>query len=200
MTRYESNENFYLNEKGVRKYMIYYNSFSDMNVDYTKYNKENEKVAIQSFDEIYTELDSMFEGLPIVVYPCIVIILFISILFYFQTKKIELSYSKSNLCVYMYNGYSLKEVLKGYLKYQLIESIKLLASAFAAALVTAVVFNGCNSKFEFLEYQVFTYNGTILVLLFLFVFICTILMTLSLLHTINVHGWYEILKERRDLI
>lgn len=188
-----------LEEKSSIYYDVYFKDFRSMYNAYEKYiNQEN--TFVERLDDNYLTLMDNFLMLSIILYPLVIVVLFISLLFYFQSMMTNLEYSKFNYCVYNYYGYSLKEITKNYIITNFLHLIKLLSLSLILAIIIALVLNFINDSFNILSFTLFSFN-----FLFIFIFIVSILfISLLVSHLLSKKikkmGWYYLLQESRDLL
>lgn len=195
--RYIKDEDFYM--YGKRSYVLYYDSFSSMKKAYDHYNE-----TLPGIQFIYAQIDTdilfLFEALFYILMPIIIIIIPVSVLFYYQTQKIETAYNKHIFSVYQYLGYSFKEIKRCLIIGNLNETMKIIFKAIIVAFPIMIITNYLNSYFVFIPFKIFTYNVYLILALILLVAILSAIMSFKTIKLVKNTGWYSVLLEHRDLI
>jgi len=181
-------------------------------ITYYAYFKDKKKLAnfylngnqdfmkIDDMHKSMAEHKIMLLSLQTYFYPVIIIAIIISLVFYFQTKLIELKYKNYIFGVYEYYGYSLKEIKLAYFKFIIIDIIKKYLIACVLAILLSIVIDELNTVFTFFKYHIFSINIKYIIgILFLLIIVALVLNTLYFIKMKNI-GWYENMKVERDLI
>ncbi|MCD7723848.1 MAG: ABC transporter ATP-binding protein, partial [Clostridiales bacterium] len=88
--QFENDNNFYCH--GKRVYVAYFDTYSQMLNFYEE--AKNIDGAMLIYNDIDATISSFFEAMFYILMPLILIIIFISFLFYYQMQKIEMTYNK----------------------------------------------------------------------------------------------------------
>lgn len=194
--RYDDDTEFYM--YGNRSYAVYYDSYKDMKKAY------NDLSSNSNFIVKYADIDSdllfVFAYFFYILLPSSVIILAISMLFYFQTKRIELLYNKHYLSVYQYLGYPIKSIKKCLIKGNYVEISLVIGKAIIIAFPVMFLINYLNKMFVIIPFRIFTFNPIMIFSSILFALLLSVILSLYTIKKIGDIGWYNILLEQRDLI
>lgn len=196
--RYRNNDAFY-SGLGNRTYVLYYDSYRNMKRAYEEFTQQYPQINIK-YDDIDPEITMTFTRLFAILLPITLLMIPITLLFYFQTKKIEISYNRHILSVYQYYGYTKKEIRRCWLTGNLCEMLKLLLYAILVGVPLMLAVNLFNSHFEWLPFQIFTFNPIILMGFILLLLLSNQLFAAGALHKALRSGWYQLFLEHRDLI
>lgn len=196
--RYIENDSFY-SGLGNRYYVLYYDSYRDMKNAYQDFTRQYPQINIR-YGSIDPEIEMTFTRLFSILLPMTLLMIPVTLLFYFQTRKIEISYNRHILSVYQYYGYSKKEIRRCWLTGNLFEMMKLLLYAVLAGAPLMLAINLLNLHFECLPFQIFTFNPIILIGFILLLVLSSQLFAAGALHKALKSGWYQLFLEHRDLI
>lgn len=195
--RYLQDETFMCH--GNRMYVVYFDSFDNMKEFYE--NNQN-KFPQTSFyyAQINVEMKFMFEKLFMVLIPMVLLLIPVTLLFYFQIQKIEMAYNRDMLSIYQYIGYSEREIRNCWVFGNIIELLKLELIACPAAALFMVIFNLINRRMLFIPFQVFTFQLLLILAFLLLVIVVSVLLSLRIWRANRESGWYSLMLEQRDLI
>lgn len=182
---------------GQRTYILYFKSYSSMRSFYNE-NRENTAFRLEA-DKIDYSIIQKFEILFYILYPFGFLIILFSIIFYYQTKRIELFYNKHLISVYDYLGFSKKEIRSCWLKGAMTENAILLATAFTISIVISFVVNAVNEHFLLVPFCIFTFNPVLIGMFVVFNILFSIFMSLLTFNKIKKISWKELFFEQRDL-
>ena len=189
---------FYEKQDGVYRYQIYFDNFSDLNTFEEQY-KDIEGIEIHPIEDyLYNELMVIYQFSSIAI-PIAIVSIIITLLFYVQSLYNDLDIRKREFALYIYYGYNIKNILQGYWKQLIFQQIRLLAISTAVSLCFMYVLNTANTYFNFYPYTIFSFHwglGLILLISLLLFSISSRIMLLSFCHI----RWFDLLKERRDLL
>ena len=132
--------------------------------------------------------------------PMTLLMIPVTLLFYFQTRKIEISYNRHILSIYQYYGYTKKEIRRCWLTGNLFEMMKLLLYAVLAGAPLMLAINLLNLHLEWIPFQIFTFNPIILIGFILLLVLSSQLFAAGALRKALKSGWYQLFLEHRDLI
>jgi len=195
--RYIKDKGFY-NPHGKRSYVLYFDSFSSMKKAYDHYSETHTGIQF-NYAEV-ADIRFLFVALFQILLPIVLIIIPVSVLFYYQTQKIETAYNKHIFSVYQYLGYPLKMIKRCFIAGNLHETMKIIVKAIIVAFPIMIIINHINSHFVFIPFQIFTYNVYLILALILLVGILSAIMSFRTIKYVKDTGWYSVLIEHRDLI
>ncbi len=179
-------------------YFVYFKNSKDL----IKYYKHGNKdfIKIQDMNDFFVEHKIMLESAAIYLYPAILISIIISVVFYFQTKLIEIKYKDYTFSIYEYYGYDIKEVKRAYFSYLVLDIIHKYLISCISAIILSKIIDEINNRLVFFKYQLFSINiNYIIGMLFLLIFVATII-DYFFFKKMKTVGWYENIKKERDLI
>ena len=184
-------------------YYIYIDKFSELYSIYNLYSKNkinDNDIYTNSFPMQYIDFMSHFRTLSLFIYPCVAVTIIIVILFYFQTIVLDISYNIHIISVYKFYGYSLKEIKSGIILSNLRNINKYFGYSILISTILAVILNKLNLYFNFMEYQLFNINFTIVGIMYVLVVLLSIFMSWIVCKQIKDKGWYNLTKNGGDLI
>lgn len=196
--RYIENDSFY-SGLGNRTYVLYYDSYRDMKSAYAEFTRQYPQINIK-YGSIDPEIEMTFTRLFAILLPITLLMIPITLLFYFQTKKIEISYNRHILSIYQYYGYTKREIRRCWLTGNLCEMMKLLLYAVLVGVPLMLAINLLNLHFEWMPFQIFTFNPIILMGFLLLLVLSSQLFAAGALRKALKSGWYQLFLEHRDLI
>jgi ABC-type lipoprotein export system ATPase subunit len=198
--RYIQDPSFFM--RGNRAYVIYFRSYRDMRAYYNKVREKNlYSDGIQYiYADINTRILNLFYTFFYVLLPISILVILVSLLFYYQTQRIEMVYNRQIFSVFNYTGYSIPEIKKCLLKGNIWELLKILAVSFAVSLPLMIIINMVNLKILIVPFQIFTFNIPLLALFASLVVFISVVTSLKTIKKIKILGWYQILLEQRDLL
>lgn len=193
--RFQNDVNF--NWMGQRTYVIYFSDYTSMQVFQDDISALGFRVADSQIE--YTILEQ-FSILFYFLLPFSLVIMLCSVLFYFQTKQMELAYNKHLLLMYDYLGFDKKEVKRCYIKGFFTENLRMLAVTFAAALILCCVINFLNEFFQIIAFRIFTFNPVLIALYSGFNILFSLSVSSLSYSKFKQSKWYELFMEERDLL
>lgn len=180
-----------------RTYVIYFSDYDSMCSFADDAAAQGMRVAE---NRIEVGIRDQFSLLFAILLPLALIIMLCSVLFYYQTKRIELSYNRHLLLMYDYLGFDKQEIKRCYVRGFFMENLRLLAAAFFPALVLGVIINFINEHFQLVAFRLFTFNPLLTVLYLCFNILFALLISSVSVSRINRSKWYELFLEKRDLL
>lgn len=194
--QFENDDNFYSHEKRV--YVAYFDTYSQMINFYEEAKGIDDALLIYS--NIDAQISTFFEAMFYILMPLILIVIFVSFLFYFQTQKIEMTYNKHIYAIYQFLGYRRKNIIFSFLFGNLIEMSKMIVISSVPAFVIMFITNIINDKVEIVNFQVFTFNYNLLIIYIGSLLIFSIIYSLLNIRKVLDKGWYSLLGIQRDLL
>ena len=196
--RYLSDPNF-KTFSGYRNYVLYFDSYENMKSSYKNY-KEKFSNAIFSFD-IDASIEQIFKILFYILVPLTAVLIPVSLMFYYQTKKIEITYNKYIFSVYQYLGYGMEEIKRCWILGNLLEIICLLCISAVIAAPLMISLNILNRfMLKLFPYIIFTFNQTMILILCAAIVCFSICLSWNAFRKLKITDWYKIFMEHRDLI
>lgn len=190
-------------EKELHKgrFILYFNDFEQV-MDFMEKEKYCEAddvdcISVYPISDFIIKIVSEFKKRMILLLPCVIIALFMSVLFYGQTKIKELFQNRHIMCVYQYYGYSTKEIMRAYKKYYRYELFYILG---ISLLLSAVVVICSDIIFKVTKYPLFTINVTLCLGLTCLLFLICYPIVYYIVKGLKKVNWYQMMIERRDLL
>ncbi|MGI6744942.1 MAG: ABC transporter ATP-binding protein [Acutalibacteraceae bacterium] len=198
----EDDDSFYIGKSHQRSYQIYFNSYKDMKAYYDNYGGEiNENKGVTAtYSNLNNNLYEVFELLFYIMLPIAVFMVLFAILFFAALKKTEYVYNNKFISVFEYSGYSKAKVINRFILLNIFELIKIYTISASAAFVIALTVNAINGKYAFVNFQIFSYNITLIFVFLLFMVLTSLIFVTILFRKVKVLSWYENLIAGRDLI
>lgn len=194
------------NEKNLNKavYYVYFKNFNDLYQVYQKYIENNineeDKIYISSFPNQYLDIMGQFNNLSVFLYPIFIISTVIAIIFYYQSLILDINYNYHIFSVYQFYGYNLKKIKNATIKSNAFNIIKNFGISLLISIIISIVINALNSKFDLIHYQIFTIDILSVAILFCFLLILSIIMSILIYKKIKSKGWYSLIRNSGDLI
>lgn len=196
--KYIADQTFFT-PNGSRAYLVYFRSFRAMKAHYAALSESFGNAAV-SYAEIDPDLRFLFVNLFVILFPAVLIITPVSLLFYFQMQRIEVFYNQQLFSVYDYLGYPYSEIRKCLMWGNLREIAVVIVKSLLLALPTMIIINLVNAKLVILPFQIFTISPLLILVLAALIVLLSILLSLRTIRHIRAVGWYQILLEQRDLL
>lgn len=138
-----------------------------------------------------------FQSISILLLPCAIIAMLISILFYGQTKIKELFQTRNAMSIYQYYGYSTREVIAAYKKYYRNELMHISFLATGLSIVIAYVLDNI---LQLIQFPLFTIDIFLCIGTACFLFLICYPIVYYIIYQIKKINWYQTITERRDLL
>ncbi|MCL1791972.1 MAG: ATP-binding cassette domain-containing protein [Peptococcaceae bacterium] len=196
-SRYISDEDFYM--FGNRTYVAYFQSFQNMKAAYKGVDKENSRIQLY-YADVESELIDLFRNLFLVLLPLIALVVPLTMLFYYQTQKIEMTYNKHIYSVFQYLGYPMKTIKRCLIRANLAQMLKMTLLAAGISVPLMIMTNIVNGVCGFVPFIIFTANVILIISFFLVIVLLSVLLTTILIRRIKRIGWYDVLLGQRDLL
>ncbi len=200
-SHFEDDERFFSGEQ--RRYFLFFESYHDVKAyadlcaeRFTDHNKKFTDIG----QEIYIRQLGIFWTFFYVMIPLAVFMIIFSTLLYVMLKRTEFVHSSRFIAVFEYSGYSKTLVLRRLTRLHIIELLKTLVLSLAFAFLLTGLFNFANKQLALVSFQVFTYNGRIIIPLLLMFLIISILAVKILFQRVKMLSWYDHLVRTRDLL
>ena len=199
----------FYSESGGRQrvWYLYFDSYESMHRFYQAQKEAMNRDLDNEGGRVLLEL----QGIPLeyqldwpliswTILPFSALMLLITLLFFANLKRTELAYNNRFIAVFEYAGYSKKQIIGTLVRLSFGEFLAELGIAASIAFSMACIGNLINQKYDLIPMRLFSFNPWILSgsLLLLIVFAFLILYTS--LSRVKTTGWYELLRETRDLL
>lgn len=194
--QFECDDNFYCH--GKRLYVAYFDKYSEMMNFYE--NAKDIDGAILTYNSIDSQISTFFEAMFYVLIPLIVMTTVMSVLFYYQTQKIELAYNKHIYAIYQFLGYKRKNIIFSFMLGNLIEISEIIILSIIPSALFMLFTNIINNVLEIVNFQIFTFNYKLIVIYIASLLFFSILYSFFNLLKVLDKGWYSLLGIQRDLL
>lgn len=180
----------------------YFDNHRDLYNFYKKYvnKKYGEGIVVEDFSYIFIDYMHSIQTLQMISYPLIIVIIIISLIFYFQIKYIESKYTKHIICVYQYYGYKYNKIKKAIILYYLIDMTIIFILSLIIASFLMVILNHINNIFNIFSFKVFLFDLRSTFDLYISLLFSSLIISIFIIITIKSSGWYNMLKRRSDLL
>ena len=194
--QFQDVENF--NWHGQRSYVLYFSSYDAMH-QFCEENAENPNFVLH-FDNVDYNITSQFTLMFAILLPLGLLISICSIVFYFQTKRVEMIHNRHLLSLYDYLGFSKREIERCWIRCHMIENLKLIAIAAVLSAAISLLVNVVNFGTEIVPFIIFTYNIPLIIGYIVAVVLLTLLISHLNFRMMRKFKWYELFLEQRDLL
>ena len=199
MSQYADDKEFYAGNQ--RGYTLYFDSYSSMK----KYYDDNYEMYDERGDFLLNGLRvgnklGLFDLLYKVFMPLSYFVALFSIIFYINLTKTELTYNNKFISVMDYAGYKVKKVVNTFILLNWLHLVKTCLLGMISALALTKLVNVINEKYIFVEFRIFTYNITMLLIFIGVLLTASIAFTYAFLIKFKKINWYENIIENRDLL
>lgn len=174
----------------VVKLKEFYNQDTD---DTSFYTVAKIKETIVDNLTVYTNLERFAN-------PVKYVIIGFAVLFFFQTKLMEMNYHSSILAVYNYNGYKKWQIRIGYMIMQMKKIIMCILIGSLLSVVLSHIINAIDSVVQICPFILFEVDVDSIILLSSIMAGAAIIMSFITGLALNVTGWFTLLKKNRDLL
>lgn len=188
----------FFNWNNKKVYVLYFNSYKSMK-KFVSNNLDNPQFQIMDSNVDY-QIISNFEMMFYILLPSAVVVAFCALLFYLQTKKIEIMYNPHLVSLYEFLGFRKKEIERCWILGNLIENLKNIFLSGIIATFISIIANFLNNKINIFPFVLFTYNIPIILL---FVILNTVLVYLICkfnFKAVSKIKWYQLFLNQRDLL
>lgn len=183
---------------GFRTYVLYFSSYADMK-DY--YGGVDSERGIQYiYADIDVSMEFLFVAMFICLFPIALLIMLVSVLFYYQTQKTELMYNRKIFAVYQYLGYDVKKIQRYWLSYSILDFLQIFGTAAVGSALFMVLVNAVNWSVRLIPFQVFSYHVLLLSALAITLLSISIINSAYMLYRLKPENRNQYLLEQRDLL
>jgi ABC-type lipoprotein export system ATPase subunit len=193
---------------GQRLYVVYFDSYRNMKAFFNSfsddYNDNMVSLELGSGRLIYGNISGemlfLFETMFYIIFPIAVFILLMSLLFYMQIQKTELTFNSKFFSVFQYVGYKNKAISRSWIRASAVHLVYIFAPTVIVSAIVMLAVNFVNLRVKFIHFQIFTFNFPVILLLFVAIFVTGLIVSALNFRSINLKGWYKGLIEQRDLL
>lgn len=193
---------FRAGSNGQRCWKLFFRSYAEAKDFYARWHDgaaRGSDVFLQD-PSAFGDADDLFLFLFAVAMPLALLMALFSTLFYLALRKLEFLQSARFVAVFEYAGYEKKQVIRRFIRLNLLQLGKCLAISTCIALVLTAGLNLLNRALCLVPIQLFSYNPLLLAgFLSLILLVAWWSVTVSY-RKLNIQSWYEILVSRRDLL
>lgn len=177
--------------------------YFDKSIDLYNFYNENRNssfMAVSKYTNGFLDYESKLNLLITFALPIVFCMLIFSNIFYYQTRKIEFAYHQNEILIYQYYGFPSKSIRIATYIGSILSLLIKFSISFIISIILALVLNATIKVTEILPFQPFQLNFPFIILLLLFLGMNTIISSTLLFNHFHKKGWFNILKERRDLL
>ncbi|MEG0314438.1 MAG: ABC transporter ATP-binding protein [Erysipelotrichaceae bacterium] len=185
------------------KYTAYFKDFDSMMNFYNEYleSKGNIKdVKANALPLSITKSIDEYKTMSKLLIPGMIVAALLSMLFYIQTKFIQIKRNLHIFSVYRYYGYKWTTITNSYFKYYMVEVLKLLGLSLITSSIGVIILNGINNIMMFTTYPLFYISVKVAIIVLILIALVALLFIKIMIMKIKRINWYELLKERRDIL
>lgn len=193
---------FRAGSSGQRVWYLFFRSFAEAKDFYTRWRSRaawGSDVVLQN-PSSFRDMDDLFLFLFAVAMPLALLMAIFSTLFYLSLRKLEFLQAARFVAVFEYAGYEKKQVIRRFIRLNLLQLCKCLAVSTCIALALTVGLNLLNKTLCLVPIQLFTYNPLLIGGFLSLVFLIARRSVSVSYRKLNIQSWYEILASRRDLL
>lgn len=184
---------------GKSKVVIYFDSFSNL-MNFYETVEGSSGIVVVPISESFQVIMSNFNFISVILLPTSLVSVLFSALFYIFSRKQYVINSMKNICVYQYYGYTWEKIITNQVKYIFKEVVGCVGISLFGSLVIACCINECNKAFHIVPYYPFSIQLLPLLLIVIVVSIFIFSVVVLNFKMMKKNSWYDVLKERRDLI
>ncbi len=193
---------FRAGSSGQRCWYLFFRSYGEAKDFYARWHVSagrGSDVVLQD-PSTFRDMDDLFLFLFAVAMPLALLMAIFSTLFYLALRKLEFLQSARFVAVFEYAGYEKKQVIRRFIRLNILHLGKCLVVSTCIALALTVGLNLLNRTLCLVPIQLFTYNP-LLIGGFLGLILLIAWWSVSVSYRkLNIQTWYEILVSRRDLL
>lgn len=187
--------------KGV--YHVFYNKTSNMIKTYNKYKNNSlydKKIYIQPISNAYANMYHTFESFAAFLLPITIVAIFLSLVYYYESMKINIINTMYVFSVYQLYGYDIKAVKKNLEKKDIINISKEFIKSLLIALLLAIFLNIINDLFNIFNFRLFNYDFTGSIIMFVILIGLSKIFSNKTYKKIKTKSWYDLIKNSGDLL
>ena len=197
MKRYLEDETFYMH--GQRVFSVFFSDYSGMKAFFDEYRHYIAGVRM-SYTEVPLTVRNIFTYMSLLLIPLFVLFIPVIILFYQQSRKLELSYNRQIFACFDYLGYTKKQVRDSFVRCNALENGKRFLLCLVVICPFMLIINYMNQKLFFFPFEIFTIRPFLIFACFVFMGVLDLVMFMKAMRSIKTDGWYKAVKEYEDMI
>lgn len=178
---------------------VYFQNEKDMHHYITEENQPT-YLQIGHLDAAYGSQIGMLEGISAILLPVALLIFGLAFFFYIQMQWLYFTQTKFYVSVYRLCGYMARTIYMQYIKFHLLEVLRMYCTALIISIVLGVVLNGLNQVIHIMPFDLFAKTYQIIVYPFVGFGVLSIVVISLLFLNVQSIEWFDLLKEKRDLL
>ncbi len=175
-------------------------SFLDFYRNYENKNLQDDSIRIYNPVSNFVEYELNMETVKIICFSISVTFLILAMIFYLQIHKTQNTYTDHYYCIYQYYGYSHREIKYASIGYFVTYIIFLLILSVACSSILSMIINQIVVWKHLLPFPIFVVDGKWICFLMLILGFVAMLEGIYLNYIRKKDGWYQMLKEKSDLL
>ncbi len=175
-------------------------SFLDFYHDYENKTLQEDLIRLYNPVSNFVEYELNMETVRIVCFSISITFLVLAMIFYLQIHKTQNAYTDHYYCIYQYYGYSHKEIKYASIGYFVTYIIFLLILSVACSSILSMIINQIVVWKHLLPFPIFVVDGKWIFFLILILGFVAMLEGIYLNYIRKKDGWYQMLKEKSDLL
>ncbi len=168
--------------------------------DYKDKTLEDSWIRIEDPVNNFAEYSNLMEFIEKICFAFSIIILILALMFYYQIHKTKNIYTDYYYCVFQYYGYQNKEIKYARILYDVTYVLGIMIVASIFAIMIGTIANQVVMLARWIPFSIFTVNVSWLVGMILLATIIATIEGWRLNYIQKKEGWYEMLKEKSDLL
>ena len=170
---------------------------------YNKYKNNSlydKKIYIQPISNAYANMYHTFESFAAFLLPITIVAIFLSLVYYYESMKINIINTMYVFSVYQLYGYDIKIVKKNLEKKDIINISKEFIKSLLIALLLAIFLNIINDLFNIFNFRLFNYDFTGSIIMFVILIGLSKIFSNKTYKKIKTKNWYDLIKNSGDLL
>ena len=175
-------------------------SFLDFYHDYENKTLQEDLIRLYNPVSNFVEYELNMETVRIVCFSISITFLVLAMIFYLQIHKTQNAYTDHYYCIYQYYGYNHKEIKYASIGYFVTYIIFLLILSVICSSILSMIINQIVVWKHLLPFPIFVVDGKWIFFLILILGFVAMLEGIYLNYIRKKDGWYQMLKEKSDLL
>lgn len=198
--QYEQDDrlSFYEKMDQVSRYIVYFSSVNDLQKFEETYNRIEGVKVYASEDFLIEELRGI-EKFSFVAIPIAFFSIIVTMLFFIQGLYSKFCMNQKEFAIYAYFGYTKKQIRYAFMKYLLYEQMMIIGYCGFFSFLSMFFINIVNYYTRIYPYIIFSFHYLLLGMLLCYI-VVFVFSSWCMLYKFSNMSWFELLKERRDLL
>lgn len=179
--------------KDKYNFLKFYNDYKDKTLN-------DADIRVQNPTDYFLEYGSMTFYIQTISFYLSITFLVLAMIFYFQIHKTQNTYTEHYYCVYQYYGYKHKEIKYASIMYFVAYILFLLCVSFVSSSIVAFIINSIITNLNIFPFPLFEIEGKWILSLAIILSLIAVVEGLYLNYSRKKDGWYQMLKEKSDLL